>query len=512
MAILAAPTEAIREDFGGIVQQGVAGIQAQQEKERLKKEADYKKMLDFEDRYGIDESLFQLEDTAFRTVNDVKAEAISFTRDAYYDTYKELQKDPMNLDLKKKLGRIKNSVVQLGTTHEKFVALGEDYMERLKNDQISGVDEDEVRDLLTSYDKGLVKMEYDKDFNMKVLTYGEDGKLRNVKAYKDLVNQTIADKVQVDDEVSSFVKTIGRTKDTTFKGGIKTVSDTFGVSQQEMTNQWIEAQVGKAGDEESLKDNDVLADLLNQATNGQSRKKTGFTEEERSQVKDWLTQKVKGSYGTTIEKDRDALALVNARATTSGTPTTPVGAASISLSMGVDDAPQVGSDGSLVYTLNSPSKIDATKSDRAVNRIRYNPKTDSITLEAQDKVKLKGIQEMNEIKEKEPQTLFEQILGADGTVQYYKIDSMEISSNTETGLKEINTYANYNQMGDASNLKSILKQKYYNKFDSQEQADQYLGQPKKEPQQPKVDFTPDQLTAAQARIELMRKKQQENKQ
>jgi hypothetical protein len=473
MAILAQATQPIQEDFGGIVQQGIGMVQQAQENARLKEEARHKKLLEFEDRYGIPEEKFQLEDTQFRTVNDVTTEALAQARDRYYDVYKALQQDPTNIDLKKRLGKIKNTVTQLGSTHQKFMALGEDYLAKIENDEISGVDEEDWREKLEAADEGRLAVTYDENDNMQILFYDKEGAIGDVMPYKSLLGSSLTKRVDVDDQVDAVVKTLGQDIETKSEGGYLVKRNIFGDRQKNTVSDWIDGQLGT--DEASLQTNDVMADLLYQASNGTIKKKENFTEEERQNVKQWLINKVEGKVTQSVERQADPLALARERAATTPTKDTRRGADLIQVATS-GNAPIVESDGGLTFTLGKPSAIDATKSDRAVNRIRYNPDNDSIVLEAQNRIKLKDVQEMEDIKKKKPKTLFEEIMGEDNKVQYYMIENVEISSSTATGMKEINTFANYNEMGNAANLKQILINKFNAGFDNPEDAAQFRKQ------------------------------------
>ena len=158
---VAQSTQAIQTNFGDIVQRGVAGYQRAQALEDARQQREYDRQLEFEDRYGLDESLFQLEDTEFRTLNDATTEALAQARDRYYDVYKALQKDPTNVDLKKRLGKVRNFVTTMGQSHQKMMEMGQNYLQKVQEGKISGVDEDNWREQLEAYDEGRVRVMMD---------------------------------------------------------------------------------------------------------------------------------------------------------------------------------------------------------------------------------------------------------------------------------------------------------------------------------------------------------------
>ena len=474
MAIIAQPTQAIQEDFGGIVQQGVATIQATQERERLKKEAEYQKMLDFEDRYGIDESLWQLENTGVRTVDDVTTEALAKSRDAYYETYKALQKDPTNLELKKKLGRIKNSVTQMGKTHEKFIGLSEEFLTKLENDEVSGVDEEELTNLLTGVDEGRVSMQYDDNFNMNVLVYDKNGRLEMVKPYNDLMRKTVTKRIDVDDTVDAMVKTMGRDKETTISNGMITKTDVFGERQRQTALNWIESQIGKEGDQDTLEQNDVLADLLNQATNGVSKKKENFTEQERAQVREFLMNEVENRYSNTTDKSRDPLAIQNARTAAAARNSgvikgdVTINAAAIT-GEGGEDAPRVDNNGNIEFSVSraasdgayEPIEIKTDNSDIFVSTIGRN-KEGNLSIKGNQRVKMAGTFDSQDKAEKAAEEEFGSFLRVSQdkvTGSYYAVIDYEDDDPTL-----LNNIANQLKMGDLPNMRreldTIAKQRF----------------------------------------------------
>lgn len=459
---VAQPTQAIQTNFGDIVQRGVSNVQAAEERAYQRQEQERQKALDFEDRYGIPEELFQLEDTEFRTLNDVTTESLSMARDAYYEAYKALEKDPTNVELKKKLGKIKNTVSVLGMNHEKMKALGEKYVKMLAEDKVSGVYEDEVKNMLEGYDKGLVKTKFDEDGNFQYLFYDKKGKLQDVKSYTEIGRYDFAEKINVDAELKTLMENVGSDTITEKQGNYLVTKNVFGDRQRDAVSDYIDSQLGT--DEESLEENDVLADLLYQATGGSIKKKENFTEDERQLVKEWMMGRAMNRYNQETKMQADPISLNDRRAAASGSgKDTRTGADLIEVAT-VGDSAQRTSDGSVVYTLGKPSPISATKSDRRVNRIQYNPNTGAIELEAEDRIKLKGVQEANSIKKEKPDSIIEELMMPDGTTTYYLVDPYVISSTNETGAKEINTFANYNNLGNMKQLTKTLIDKYESEY------------------------------------------------
>ena len=90
------PTQAVSTNFGDIMRQGQAEARAVRSERRLEQQLVDKRRKEFKDEWGIDEDLFNLDDTEFRTVNDATTEALHKYRDRYYDVYKQLEKEPVS--------------------------------------------------------------------------------------------------------------------------------------------------------------------------------------------------------------------------------------------------------------------------------------------------------------------------------------------------------------------------------------------------------------------------------
>jgi len=503
------PTQAIQTNFGAIVQQGASTFAQNAERKRVQAERDYQKQLQFEDRYGIDESLFNLEDTEFRTVNDTTTEALSMARDRYYDVYKALQKDPTNLDLKKRLGKIKNSVTNIGMSHQKMQALGEDYLKKIQNDEISGVDEEDWQTKLEAADEGRVAINYDADDNMQFLFYDKDGKLADVKGYKELLSGSLVNKIDVDTEVNELVKNIGGFKQSTVEGEYIRTQNVYGEAQQTQVNEWLDSQ---------LKDDDVMADMLNQVTGGESKKKEGFTEEEYNKVKGYVERQVQGKYKGEDTLSANQVALTNKRIA-ADREKTKAGKGSVSLSPSVDSdgQPLIDKDNNVEFSVsrkksdgsNVPIEIKTDNSDIFVSTIKrdYNGR---LSVEGNQRVKLAGTYKSRdealksakeEFKGKSLRRITE---SATSKGTYYAVT--EYSDSDET---LINAVADQIGEGDYEQLRDKLDASFQERFNANYEPFISMPVPEITPQQRNPasiqDLTDEQKQAARAKIDSLRK-------
>lgn len=458
------PTQAITEDFGGIAQQGVNQLIAKKEREAASVEAERKRNQEFEDRYGINEDDYVLEDTEFRTVNDATTEAVSQYRDRYYDIFNQLKNDPNNLELKKRLGNVTNSVKRMKASHDKIQQIGEDYLAKLEADGLSGVDEDKWREILEATDEGRLKVKLDENDNMQYMFYGKDGKLKEVLPYKELISGSLTERVDLDAELDGLVARVGTDTIDVVSGGFIKSMNQFGNDQQRFVNDWIDSYLGT--DEKSLETNPVLADLLNQATGGSSKKREDFTEEERQQVKKFLLQQTKDRFNEVIKLKQ----LTQPRAQ-SATDAKRLKASDINLSFD-GNKPTRDADGNFVFTIAKNVAVDPTKSDRKIDTIKSNAKGE-IIVEGEDRVKIKGVQpddSEESVAEREGVDVgfIEKLLAADGSVQYFKRVPFSTSDS-----KTINKVGNMFGVEDELGLRNILYQDMVSKF-GKETADKII--------------------------------------
>lgn len=460
---VAQPTQAVQTNFGDIVQQGVANYQRAQALEDQRQQAEYERQLEFEDRYGIDESLFQLEDTEFRTVNDATTEALAQARDRYYDVYKALQKDPTSVELKKRLGKIRNFVTTMGASHNKMLELGQSYLQKVQEGGISGVDEDTWRQQLEAYDEGRIRVMMDADDNPQFVFYNKDGQLENAVKYTELLRGNLLDKVDIRSEVSELVKGLGGYKQDTPDGMYIRTNEGFGVEARNAANQWIDAQ---------MDDDAVMADLLNQVTG--AKKKEGFTEEDYNAVRNYLQTEIEGRYtrSETLKPDTAKTARLRAAQAQSRADDKRPSAADISM-VASGNTPTINQDGTVGFSIAKSVPVDPNKKlSREVGGMRQRP-DGSIVLTALDKIKIKGVQGANkqeealeEAQKEQPElTLADIFMQRDenNEVTYYLRDPVEIDSRTEP--ETVSRFANIIGLGNEKGLRDYLRQQFFGNYE-----------------------------------------------
>lgn len=451
------PTQAVSTDFGDIMNEGLSRLERNQQTQRLEEEKRLKREQEFEDRYGIDESLYVLPDTEFRTVNDATTEAVSLYRDRYYDIYKELKKDPNNIELKKKLGNVTNSVKRMKASHEKMKEIGENYLTMLENDELSGVDEDKWREILEATDEGRLKINLDQEDNMQLLFYNKGGALQEVVPYSELIKGSLTKRVDLNKELDALVKRVGTDKIDTVTGGYIQSLNQFGPDQKAFIEGQFDSFLGT--DEKSLETNPVLADLLNQATGGSSKKRENFTEEERQFVKRYLVEQTKARFNEEISLEPLPQRAERAQTAAERDALTPD---KINIAMD-GTAPRKDIRGNFVFTLSQPIAIDPTKSDRKIDVIKSSP-SGKITVEGQDRIKIKGVQEgdtVEDVAEREgvQPSLIEQLFDQEGQVTYYRIQPFVEDAGTT-----INKIGNMFGVNDENGLRNVLYQDMVSKF------------------------------------------------
>lgn len=479
---IAQPTQATQTNFGDIVQRGVAGVQRAQALEDQRREREQQRQLEFEDRYGIPEELFQLEDTEFRTVNDATTEALSIARDRYYDVYKALQKDPTNIDLKKRLGKIKNFVTTMGQSHQKMMDMGQNYLQKVQEGSISGVDEDNWREQLEAYDEGRVRVMMDADDNPQFVFYGKDGQIQNAVKYTELLRGNLLDKVDIRGEVSELVKGLGGYKQDTPDGMYIRTNESYGVPQRQAAAQWVDAQ---------LEDDATMADMLNQVTG--SKKREGFTAEEYQAVRDYLNAEIEGRYvqKETLKPDTAKTARFKAAESRGRQDLKQPQASDISISSR-GDQPQINPDGTVSFSIAKAVGIDPNKKlSRQVGGIKQKP-DGSIVLTALDQRKIKGVQgrgkedeALEEAQKDKPElTLADIFMQEDenNQVTYYVREPVEIDSRTEPDA--VNRFANIIGLTNERGLRDYLRQQFFSSYEGL--AQDFYGQQSNTGEKPKA--------------------------
>jgi len=388
-------------------------------------------------------------------------EGVSLFRDKLYENKKALKNDPNNDELKKGRGKLENSVKYLKAANEKIAALGKSYTEMLAKDEISGVDEEEFTDLLESAERGDIKVHLDGGNNMSFLHYKDDkngnSKLFSANSIEELMKKNPIKRVDVDTKLDDFVKTIGRDKIDEVSGMFIKGSDVFGKPQEDFANNYIDGILGTG--EDTLQTNDTLADLLNQATNGSSKKKKDFTQEERVQIKDWLINKIKGRFNE--EKSLQSRPIQQQQTKTAAEKNMPI-ADDVNMSFSGDDF-QSDAKGNVVFTSRKNIVVSAAKSDMAIDTFKLGSDGQTMIASGEDRIKVKGVQGESEqdVADREGVPLNRikmELMGGNNAVQFYKIEKFSTEEmSEEEATRLLNKIGNMMNVNDSRGLRQILR-------------------------------------------------------
>jgi len=442
-------------DYGDIASNLQESFRRDRQEALQNEEIKRRRLNDLEDRFGINEDDYVLEGTEFRTVNDAATESVSLLRDEYYNTYKQLQADPTNIELKKKLGKLSNGAKSLKQTNEKFKEIGEQYVTALGEDQISGVDETEWKERLEAYDEGRVKTKLDENGDLNYLFYDKDGSFSDAVSFNDFVKGSLIKKVDIGSEADAFLESIGSTKKDEVTGAFIKTEDVFGARQREQASELVTG---------FLDSDDIVADVLNQM-NG-SRQRSDFTEDQKIQAHNYLVEQIENRYDETISlKNRP---IRQPRAKTASELKQP---STSKLNVATDNGGALLRNGNVVFTYAGGLQIDPNKTDRAIDRIQMSP-DGQITLFGQDKIKIKGVEgetDAQKVAKKENITLADLIEETDGNkVTYYKKEPITLK-----GEVAINKLGNILKVSDEQGLRQVLLDKLAEKF-GQENVDSFL--------------------------------------
>ena len=243
----------IREDFGDSLTQAENQGFKYREEQRLIEEQERQRNKDFQDKYSIDPNEYFLENTEFRTVNEVGREAIHQIRDKIFDLKKKLRTNPNNLGLQKQWDKLQYSIKALKDGHQKFKTVGDEYLKSIENDEISGLDENKWKDRLEAYDEGRIRVKIDDDANLNYEFFDRDGKFVENVNYKDLIQGSLRKRIDVDKEAKDLLSVIGATKRDVNTGGFVKSINEWGARQEAQSRKIVDAY---------LSDPDVVDDIL----------------------------------------------------------------------------------------------------------------------------------------------------------------------------------------------------------------------------------------------------------
>lgn len=505
-----APTQGITEDFGGIVQQGMNQLIAGDERRRQREKERQEQLAEMEEKYGLPEDMLYLDTTEFRSVNDASTEAMSQYRDRYYEVYKMLQNDPSNLMLKKRLQSIKGGVMQLKSVHEKMKAMGEKYLEAVANDQVSEVHAEQWREALEAYDEGRIRVHLnDKDI-VQVATYDKEGNITGVKDFRELINDDLIARNDIPKELDAMVKRIGTKQEEVpvMIDGKRYLrkQNVFGAEQRLSASREIDAY---------LQNDEVVADLYQQLVDKSSRKTSGFTEQERLEVKAELMGMLEGRYqqetslsadpyGVQEQRARDARAL-KAMGDDEKKP-------NIKPAVGDNSQPATDGQGNFIFSLTEPTMIDPTKTQTRISSIKATA-DGQITLVGQEQVKQKGDPLKSEVEAglvtdaNGRQMSWEDILlneEKNTSVTYYKKQPFTLSPSDPDYSQKLNSFAAMSGYEDVDQLRDAIYRSFVERF-GKEAADKYFNEEAKQEaranrasapeNQPSTDQTPTDQTA-----------------
>jgi hypothetical protein len=343
-----------------------------------------------------------------------------------------------------------------------MVELGQKYVDMLANDQVSGVDEEDIKQMIAGYDRGDVKVHFDENDQLEYLFYDENGQLVNRKKYTELARRDITPKVNVDQEVNELVKGLGGFEKDTPDGIYIRTTKGYGVPQIEAANQWIEAQ---------MEDESRMSDLLYQATNGEVVKRQGFTEEDKEAVSQYLQTAIRGRFteSDTLKPDtaKSARYRVDSRGATGGEK----GDVRITAAQDSDGQPLIDNKNNVEFNVSrrassgayEPIEIKTDNSDIFVSTIKrdYDGR---LVVEGNQRVKMSGTYDTREEAEQAAEQKYGSFLRVTEDKQsgtYYAVIPYEESDETL-----INALGNQLNLGGYTEMRDKLDEVFQAKFNA----------------------------------------------
>lgn len=462
------PTQAADADFGGIMQRGLDYQMRRRAEDNAKQESQRKRQKELQDQFNIDSSLFSLDNTEFRSINDAGVEIMSTLRDSYYDLQQELATNP-STEVKKNLAKVNSHVSNIRSIHERFVDMSKKGLKMIEEGKLSKVDEDRWQELVESYEKGLIKVRQNDQYDLEILHYDKQGNLQGViPTYGDLAEFHLIESVDIDEELDDLVKeSVGRDKIATNENGYIITRDVFGENQKKFSEDWIDAYLGT--DEATLQKNDVMADFLYKMT--KQKKRENFTVDERAKVKNWLMDKVRGRYGSTIGLRK--LPSKSSRTSSGSSSSSKIFAATENGSPKLDDQNR------FLFSLDKPRSLTSAKSDVRISNIAATS-DGKISLIGEDRTKVKGNpKSKEEAIENSGASAMDLFSDQDdnGNVTYYERKPFNVQysdgANNEKTSRLINSFASQLGFRNEDGLRNELYNSFVSEF-GKEQADQYF--------------------------------------
>lgn len=312
------PDNAISQSFqywGGLKAQEIEADKGRAERAQLRQAQQNK---EWEEKYGYKYDDFLNKVTGFDSYDQVKTDYAQQVSDKYIELNRKAQEALSSGNLKDRrkyeteMMRLKGAFKQV---QQADAIIGQRFQESMKMAQegkMSGVDSD-------SWDAEMQAIS--KDMNYRV-TIGENGspEIVGVKTLMDGSQEPFS--IRYSDIVNGTWRPY-RKQDIAGKGGlVNNVLDRLGAETTVdrngaliVTNQKWDAKREKASQgyiDSLLASDEITADLYNQMIDGNSRKRTGFTGDEKKQVADRMMELVKGGYteveGLKVDVSEQALA------------------------------------------------------------------------------------------------------------------------------------------------------------------------------------------------------------
>lgn len=317
-ARLEKPDNAISQSFqywGGLKAQEIEADKGRAEREKVRKEAE---VAEWEDSYGFKYDDFLNQVTGFDTYDQIKADYASQVSDQYVDLYRKANEAMASGNIRDRrkyeteMMRLKGSFKQVQQADEIIREIFETYTTMAQEGKISGVDantwEAEMQSILKDKNYRIVigKNGSPELVGLKTL---EDGSQEpfNIK-FSDIVNkswrpyrrQDIAGKEGL---VGNILNRLGAETTVDRNGALIVTNQKWDTKREKASQGYIDSL---------LSSDEVTADLYHQMIDGGSRKRTGFTKDEKKQVADRLMELVEGGYketeGIKVDVSEQALA------------------------------------------------------------------------------------------------------------------------------------------------------------------------------------------------------------
>lgn len=300
---------------------GIAARRGEEERARAEREGIRRKkeISDWETKYNLKEGDFLNQHTGFDSYDATLQDFSKHTMDKYVEYNRMARQALENGDLKTKsdyemkMMKLKNGFKEVTKGQEAFAELNKKYLQMVQDRKMSGVDAENWEKVMEAVNRdNNLAMRWTEDdklvyTGLKTLSDGTQEPYE--VAHVDLINGNFRpyERQQLSGDggiIDNILHNLGKKTTDKITGLTKTTSQVWDDVRQKAALGHIDSL---------LESDEVMADLYYQMINGKSKKRNGFSNEEKNTVRKELLELVRGGYDETEKKTFESGRAANER-------------------------------------------------------------------------------------------------------------------------------------------------------------------------------------------------------